>query len=132
MSKRAVYKTYSEENGKIKINLTVSQEDDNFEVSETVHNVHIKDLTSDELNMVLSELDVPEDVKLEIKKAVLKKQVGLLENTKQRFDEILPRIKDDADYARSDIELEYHQLEERIKKEIKEMEERFDKFLDKF
>ncbi len=132
MSKKAVYKTYREENGETKIDLTVSQENDVFAVEETIHNVKIDNLTSDGLNMVLSGLEVPEEVKLEIKKAILNKQFGILENTRHRFDELLPRIKDDADYLKNDFEIEYHQFEERIKKELDEMEKKFDKFLDKF
>ncbi len=132
MSRRAVYKTFREENGEIKLNLTVSQEEDTFEVEEEVHNVHIAELTSDGLNEVLSELEIPEEVKLEIKKAVLKKQVGLLEDKKSKFDELLPRIKDDADFVADNIEIEYRQFEERIKKELDELEAKFDKFLDRF
>ncbi|WOO88301.1 hypothetical protein R2F61_05075 [Mollicutes bacterium LVI A0078] len=132
MSRRAVYKTFREENGEIKLNLTVSQVEDTFEVEEEVHNVHIAELTSDGLNEVLSELEIPEEVKLEIKKAVLKKQVGLLEDKKSKFDELLPRIKDDADFVADNIEIEYRQFEERIKKELNELEAKFDKFLDRF
>lgn len=132
MSKKAVYKTFREENGETKIDLTVLQENDVFEVEEAAHNVHIKDLTSDELNMVLNGLDVPEEVKLEIKKAVLSKHIGLLEESRSRFDELLPRLKDDADYVGENIEIEYRQFEERIKKELSEMESKFNKFLDKF
>lgn len=132
MSRRAVYKTFREENGEIKLNLTVSQEENIFEVEEEVHNVHITDLTSDGLNEVLSELKIPEEVKLEIKKAVLKKQVGLLEDKKNKFDELLPRIKDDADFVADNIEYEYRQFEKRIKKELDELEAKFDKFLDRF
>ncbi len=132
MSRRAVYKTFREENGEIKLNLTVSQEEDTFEVEEEVHKVHITDLTSDGLNEVLSELEIPEEVKLEIKKAVLKKQVGLLEDKKSKFDELLPRIKDDADFVADNIEIEYRQFEERIKRELDELEAKFDKFLDRF
>ncbi|WOO86424.1 hypothetical protein RZE82_04765 [Mollicutes bacterium LVI A0039] len=134
MSKRAVYKTYREENGRIELDLTVSQNDDVFEVKEVIHNIHIKDLSTDELNLVLSELDIPEEVKLEIKKAVLKKQVGLLENTKQRYDEIMPRLKDDVDYVKGEFEIAYLQFEERAKeqlKEIIEMEEKLRKMIDK-
>lgn len=132
MSKKAMYKMFREENGETKIDLTVSQSDDKFEVKEEIHNVHIHDLTSDELNMVLSGLDVPEDVKLEIKKAVLKKQVGLLEDSKHRFEEMLPRLKEDADFVEDNIEIEYRQFEEKIKSELDEMEAKFKKFTDKF
>lgn len=132
MSKRAVYKTFREENGETLIDLTVSQVDDVFEVEEKIHKVHIHDLTNDGLNMVLSGLEVPEEVKLEIKKAVLKKQVGVLEDSKHRFDELLPRLRDDADFVSDNIEVEYRQFEDRIKKELSEMEEKFNKFLEKF
>lgn len=132
MSKKAVYKTFREENGETKIDLTVMQEDDVFEVDEAIHHVHISELSSDELNMVLSGLDVPEEVKLEIKKAVLKKHIGALEENRSKFDELLPRLKDDADYISDNIELEYKQFEERVKQELSEMEEKFNKFLDKF
>lgn len=132
MSKKATYKMFREENGETKIDLTVTQTEDKFEVEESIHNVHIHDLTSDELNMVLSGLDVPEDVKLEIKKAVLKKQVGLLEDSKHRFEEMLPRLKEDADFVEDNVEIEYRQFEEKIKSELEEMEEKFKKFTDKF
>lgn len=132
MSKKAVYKTFRSENGETKIDLIVSQSNDVFEVEEKIHNVHINDLTSDELNMVLSGLDVPQEVKLEIKKAVLKKQVGVLEDSKHRFDELLPRLKEDADFVSDNIEIEYRQFEERIKEELSEMEKKFNKFFDKF
>ncbi len=132
MSKRAVYKTFREENGETLIDLTVSQVDDVFEVEEKIHKVHIHDLTNDGLNMVLSGLEVPEEVKLEIKKAVLKKQVGVLEDSKHRFDELLPRLRDDAEFVSDNIEVEYRQFEDRIKKELSEMEEKFNKFLEKF
>lgn len=132
MIKKAVYKTFREENGETKIDLTVSQVGDVFEVEEKIHKVHIHDLTNDGLNMVLSGLEIPEEVKLEIKKAVLKKQVGLLEDSKHRFDELLPRLKEDTDFVSDNIETEYRQFEERIKNELSEMEEKFNKFLDKF
>lgn len=132
MSKKAVYKTFREENGQTKIDLTVLQVDDVFEVEEKIHKVHIHDLTSDGLNMVLSGLEIPEEVKLEIKKAVLKKQVGILEESKHRFDELLPRLRDDADLVTDNLEQEYQQFEERIKNELSEMEKKFNKFLDKF
>lgn len=132
MSRRAVYKTYQEENGEVKLDLTVTFDGKYYEVSEVVHLVNITKLSSDELNMVLSELDLPESVKLEIKKSVLNKQFGLLENTKQKFDELIPRVRDDADFVRDNIEYEYNQFEKRIKKEIEEFNEKFDKFKDYF
>lgn len=132
MSKKAVYKTYREENGEVILDLTVQQEDDVFNILEKVHNVEIKNLTIDQLNLVLSELDVTEDIKLEIKKAVLKKQIGLLENSKQKFDVLLPRIKEDVDYVKNDFAIEYMQFEERIKEEIEEFEKKFDRFKDRF
>lgn len=132
MSKKAVYKTYHEEDNKVQIDLTIKQDESVFEIIEKVHNVHIIDLTTDELNLVLSELEVPENIKLEIKKGILSKQVGFLEDTKHRFDEIMPRIKDDVNYIGDNIEIEYNQLEARIKKEIKEFEEKWNKLKDKF
>lgn len=131
MSKKAVYKTFREENGEVLIDLVVAQDNDTFEVNEKVHNININSLTLDQLNLVLSELAVPEDIKLEIKKAVLRKQVGLLENTKQKLDELLPRIKEDANYVNNNFEIEYRQFEERIRNEVKEMEEKFDKLFKK-
>lgn len=127
-----MYKTFREENGETKLDLTVSQVDEVFEVEEKIHNVHIEKLTSDELNMVLSGLDIPQEVKLEIKKAVLHKQIGLLEDSKHRFEEMLPRIKEDANYVSENIEIEYDQFEERIKKELSDMEKKFKEFMDKF
>ncbi len=132
MSMKAVYKTYREENNEVKLDLTVSQDNDIFEVEEKIHHVHIEKLTSDELNMVLSGLEVPEEVKLEIKKAILKKQVGLLEDKKHKFDNLLPRIKEDAEYAEDNLEAEYRDFENRIKAELDELEKKFDKFLDRF
>ncbi len=132
MSMKAVYKTYREENNEVKLDLTVSQDNDIFEVEEKIHHVHIEKLTSDELNMVLSALEVPEEVKLEIKKAILKKQVGLLEDKKHKFDNLLPRIKEDAEYAEDNLEAEYREFENRIKAELDELEKKFDKFLDRF
>ncbi len=132
MSMKAVYKTYREENSEVKLDLTVSQDNDIFEVEEKIHHVHIEKLTSDELNMVLSGLEVPEEVKLEIKKAILKKQVGLLEDKKHKFDNLLPRIKEDAEYAEDNLEAEYRDFENRIKAELDELEKKFDKFLDRF
>ncbi len=132
MSMKAVYKTYREENNEVKLDLTVSQDNDIFEVEEKIHHVHIEKLTSDELNMVLSGLELPEEVKLEIKKAILKKQVGVLEDTKHKFDDLLPRIKDDAEYVNNNLEIEYREFEKRIKTELDELEKKFDKFLDRF
>lgn len=131
MSRKATYKTFQEENGEVKIDLTVTQENDLFEVNEKIHNVHIQKLSSDELNMVLSELELPESVKLEIKKAVLQKQVGFLEDSKHRLEEFSNRAKEDADYAADNVEIEYNNFKESVQKELDEIEEKFKSFKDK-
>lgn len=132
MSKKAVYKTYQEENEIPKIDLTITQSDDLFDVSETVHNVKIEGISSDELNLVLNELSVPETVKLEIKKTIFKNQEGILDNTRRRFEELIPRLKDDAEYVANDFEIEYHQFEKKIREQLEEVENSINKFFDKF
>lgn len=127
---KAVYKVYREENEKPIIDLTVTSENEQYKVEELVSGVVIKETTSDGLNEVLHELNAPEDVRLEIKKAILNKQFGYLEEKQDKFESLLPRIKYDAHNIRTDFEIEYREFEDRIKKEIDQMDKKFDKFFD--
>lgn len=112
---KTVYRTYHEQDGKILINLIVNQEGDLFNISESVHDIDLKGIKSDELNQILKEINVSEPVKLEIKKAILDQHMGLVENAKYQLEILKPRIDDDLHYIQNEIEIELSQLEERLK-----------------
>lgn len=112
---KTVYRTYHEQDGKILVNLIVNQEGDLFNISESVHDIDLKGIKSDELNQILKEINVSEPVKLEIKKAILDQHMGLVENAKYQLEILKPRIDDDLHYIQNEIEIELSQLEERLK-----------------
>ncbi len=131
MFEKNIYKTYQEKDGKAIIDLVVTREDDLYNIEEKVHNIVVEDLTTDELNLVLSGIDVPQNIKMEIKRAILDKQMGAIEDLKSKYEELKPRLQDDAEYIANNFEIEYRQFEERIKKEIIEMEQKLNHLVKK-
>ncbi len=120
------HRVYKERNGKPEIDMTISRNGDLFDVYETVHQVDIKYMKSDEVGIIVDELEVPDFVKLEIKQAILGKPLGFLEQKKQKLDEMMPYIKNEAKEFKGDAYEDYRELEKRIKKELNEMEKRIE------
>lgn len=111
---KTIYRTYHEEDEKVIINLIVDQDGDSYSISETVNDIDLKGITSDQLNEVLSEINVSEHIKLEIKKAIFNQHIGVVEALKHQLEILKPRIDDDMHYIQNEIEIELSQVEEKL------------------
>lgn len=127
-----LHRVYKEQNGHPVIDLSISHNGDTYHIIERVNDINIKNVTYDELHIIIRELDVPRSVKLEIGKTIEGRQIGYLEEAKARIDERLPIISDEASDFKKEMELEYRDLEEKIKQEIAEFEKKLEKIKNKF
>lgn len=123
---KRIYNMYKEENGVKLLDLKITFENDKFAVDEQVHKIHMKDLSKEEINLKLNELNIDENTKLEIKKGIIGKHIGIFEKKQSSIeDKIAPEHSAKSD-AYVTLAERFKELEEHIEKEFQELGDSLD------